>query len=78
MEKAGEIRDLQLQPSFELRVNGLLICKYRADFQYKRWRNGDDRTQVVEDVKGFVTDLYRIKKRLMKACCGIDVQEVRK
>lgn len=75
LEKAGEISELVLQPRFDLRVNGIHICHYIADFSYVEWKNMEI---VVEDVKGFVTDLFRIKKRLMKACCGIDVQEVRK
>ncbi len=32
--EAGEILDLRLQPSFRCEINGKLICKYLADFQY--------------------------------------------
>ena len=69
----GEITDLSLQPSFSLDVNGIHICKYRADFQYY----DKDDNWIVEDVKGLMTDVFKIKARLMKACHNIDVQVVR-
>lgn len=47
------------------------IAKYVCDFQY-RDRHGN---LTVEDVKGRVTPEYRIKKRLMLACFGIEVVE---
>jgi len=72
LEKAGAIRNLKCQPSFSLDVNGVHIANYRADFRYVDVRTG---VAVIEDKKGLRTDVYRIKKRLMKACLGIDVQE---
>jgi dsDNA-binding SOS-regulon protein len=35
LERAGEIADLQLQPRFPLTVNGVRVCTYVADFQYR-------------------------------------------
>jgi hypothetical protein len=32
---------------------------------------------VVEDVKGMATDVYRIKRKLVLAVHGVDVQEIR-
>ena len=75
MLRAGKlIDDLIVHPVYELRVNGQLVCKYEADFRY--WDTATDRS-VVEDVKGKVTALYSLKKKLMKACHGIEVREVR-
>ena len=34
-EKAGEVRALRLQPSYDLIVNGVLVCRYVADFEYE-------------------------------------------
>lgn len=34
-ERAGEIRGLRLQPSYDLIVGGVLICRYVADFEYE-------------------------------------------
>ena len=66
----GEIQDLKLQHSFRIEVNGTLVCRYIADFTY--WENGH---WIVEDVKGRLTDVYRLKKKLMKICLNIDILE---
>jgi hypothetical protein len=73
MLRAGEIDCLDLQPKFVINVNEQRICTYIADFQYDDLRN--DKT-VVEDAKGVLTPAYRLKKKLMKAVHGIEVQEV--
>jgi len=86
--RAGEISDLQVHPSFDLKVNNFLICRYIADFSYYKTTpirtNGkvdavsrDEDDFVVEDVKGMkkggAWDIFRIKAKLMKAVLGIDV-----
>jgi hypothetical protein len=71
LEKAGEISGLELQPRYPIVVNGVKVCEYRADFRYF-----DRGQQVVEDVKGFRTDVYQLKKKLVKACYLIDIMEV--
>jgi len=38
MEKAGEIRYLELQPRFDFKVNGINLGFYKADFLY--WSQG--------------------------------------
>lgn len=74
LEKAGEIFDLRLQPRYKLAVNGAHVCTYVADFKYvKRGKDVD----TVEDVKGMRTALYSLKAKLMKACYGIVIQEIR-
>lgn len=47
------------------------IAKYVADFVYAD-KNGNE---VVEDVKGRPTAVYRMKKRLMVACHNIEIVE---
>lgn len=47
-------------------------CTYIADFVYK----DKDGNEVVEDVKGFRTDVYKIKKKMMRYRYGIEIQEV--
>ena len=59
-----------------LTVNGLKICTYEADFGYVDPMKGERGELIIEDVKGMKTPVYRIKKRLMKAIHGIDIQEV--
>lgn len=69
--EAGEITNLQMQPVFRCEINGKLICKYIGDFQYIEWTIPDqtDRLgyKVVEDVKGFKTPIYNLKKKLVHA-----------
>lgn len=74
-EKVGEIRNLELQPFFILEVNNVAICTYFADFGYQE-RSVGDWWRVVEDVKGVRTDVYKLKKKLMKAIHGIEIREV--
>ncbi|WP_315823038.1 DUF1064 domain-containing protein [Paraflavitalea speifideaquila] len=76
MQKAGHIGFLELQVSFELKVNDEKICTYIADFVYLDAKTGE---RIVEDVKSEVTrkiPLYRRKKSLMKAIYGITIKEV--
>lgn len=72
MERAGVIRELELQPSFDLlpsfRKNGKTWRKtvYKADFRYILAK--DDRI-IIEDVKGstaVITDVFRLKQKLFE------------
>lgn len=72
MQKAKEIKNLQCQVKYRLEVAGVLITNYIADFVYET-KHGKE---VVEDTKGVITDLYRVKERLMKAVHGITVERV--
>lgn len=76
--RAGEISDLELQPRFALsgvsHAGGAeKICTYVADFQYLNIADGE---VVVEDVKGMLTPMYRMKKRWVKTQYGITIREV--
>lgn len=81
LEQAGAITDLRLQVKFELvpsvRLFGALratpALRYVADFVYQ----GPGGKTVVEDVKGMLTPVYRIKRHLMKHVFNIDIVEIR-
>lgn len=76
MQKAGMIGLLELQVVYELNVNGGKVCSYIADFVYVISATGE---KVVEDVKSDSTkkiERYRLKKKLMKQCYGIEIKEV--
>lgn len=68
---AGIIADLKLQPQFKCEINGKKICTYKADFEYlladEIGPQGQIGHYVVEDVKGFKTPTYRLKKKLVEA-----------
>lgn len=78
LEKAREITGLKTQVPFDLVVIGVKICRYVADFTYrtkKLMRDLELGELVVEDSKGCKTQVYRIKKLLMKAVYNIDIKE---
>ena len=69
MQKGKLIRDLRLQPEFELiptfKKNGKTYRKiaYIADFSYFDVQEGKI---IIEDVKGFKTAVYRLKRTLFE------------
>ena len=80
MERAGAIKDLEIQPAFELiptirtETETLRKTVYKADFRYVDTKTGG---VVVEDVKGFKTDVYKLKKKmLLHKYEGIDFREI--
>jgi len=74
MQRAGVISGLELQPRFDIIVEGIFICFYKADFRYfDNEKNGAVR---VEDVKGMRTPVYRLKKKLVEALYGIEIIEI--
>ena len=73
LERAGKIRELQLQPRYELVVKNVRICRYVGDFRYYDCATNK---YVVEDAKGVLTPVNRLKKKLMKVLYGITITEV--
>lgn len=73
LAKARLIQSLELQVKYTITIGAHKICSYIADFRYLNLETGH---YVVEDVKGFKTPMYRLKKKLVKACYGIDIVEV--
>lgn len=78
-EYSGQIRNLELQPRFPLVVNGVKVGTYVADFRYEElvksgWPT-DSWVDVVEDVKGMKTPIYRLKAKLLLALYGITIRE---
>ena len=69
LEKQGLIAFFEIQPKFDCVVNGKKVCKYTADFRYTT-PSGDE---VIEDVKGVKTTVYRRKKKLVRALVGIEI-----
>ena len=70
MEKAGEIDRLELQPKYRLLesqkfedMDNARPLDYKADFRYREIKTG---RIIVEDVKGVMTEAYKIKRKLFK------------
>jgi hypothetical protein len=66
MYKVGDIDTLEvhprivLQPSFKYHGKTERLIVYEADFRYLK--NGE---VIVEDVKGFATETYKLKRKLL-------------
>jgi len=72
----GKIKDLQTQVRFDLHAaGGEKVCSYVADFTYTEWDGTGWNIKIVEDFKGFKTDIYKLKKKWMKAEYGIEIRE---
>ena len=78
LQRAGVISDLQTQVPFILipkqkDSKGRVIreVKYIADFVYM-----EKGRKIVEDVKGYRTEEYKIKKKLMKFFHNIEIKEL--
>jgi predicted nuclease of restriction endonuclease-like RecB superfamily len=74
--RAGNISNLEIDAQtpivYEIEVNGIHVTNYRPDFRYY---DNDSRRMVICDAKGFRTDVYRLKKKLVRACFGIVIEE---
>ena len=84
LERAGKIKDLEIQPKFSL-VKGVKFTgdnrakpdlRYFADFAYTDMETGE---RGVEDVKSVATKestVYKMKRHMMLAIHGIEVREI--
>lgn len=69
LARAGKVKDLVLQPEYELIPAYVYQGKrrppvlYRADFRY--W-DCEKNCIVIEDVKGYATDIFKLKMRLFE------------
>lgn len=78
LERAGAIRDLRRQvrfeliPAFDVGGKHYRPTSYVADFVYTDCKTG---TEVVEDVKGVRTDVYRLKSKMFAHKFGVVILE---
>lgn len=73
-EQVGDIRDLELQPRYDFKLNNKLMFFYKGDFRY--YDNCTGKT-VIEDVKGVETAVFRLKKKIIEAEYGIKIEIVK-
>lgn len=77
-ERNGEVSNIRLQvpftlqPSFKFNGKTIRAITYKADFVY--YDNTDNKEHIV-DTKGFRTEVYKIKKKIM-LYLGNDLEEV--
>lgn len=63
---------VERQIPFRINVEGIKICTYIADFVVKY----QDGHEEIIDVKGFRTEVYKIKKKLVEALFKIKIIEI--
>jgi hypothetical protein len=73
--RAGEISHLELEPAFEIRINGEVVCTVKADASYFDEREGRRHTIDYKGVEGD-TPVSRLKRKLVKAAHGVDIEIV--
>jgi hypothetical protein len=78
MERGGIVKELELQKRYNLIVNGQKICAYVADFCYQLQDKNGNWKEIVEDAKGVETPEFKLKKKLMLACLGIEIHLTKK
>lgn len=76
MEEDGSIEDLRRQvryeliPAFDVDGKHYRPVSYVADFVYR-----EDGKEIVEDVKGMRTDVYKLKSKLFARRYGMIIKE---
>lgn len=71
-ERVGQIRNLRCQIPVPILINGEEVTRWIADFVYEE---APDWAVIHEDCKGYRTDLYRLKAKLVRVAAGIVIRE---
>lgn len=76
LQRGGKISNLEVDAQipiiYDIEVNGIHVTNYRPDFRYY---DLELKRVVVNDAKGFRTDVYNLKKKLVRAAWGIEILE---
>ena len=72
LQELGQIKNLQLQTSIPFLINGKKMFTYKPDFEFD-----DDKGHHIIDVKGFETKEFKIKKKIIEAYYGIEIEVVK-
>lgn len=70
LEKRGHIKNLERQVRVDVTHNSTLLFWWKADFVYF-----EDGKRIYEDVKGFETPLWRLKRKILRAMLNIHVRQ---
>lgn len=68
--QAKQITNLEMQPAYQIVLNGKRICKVILDFRYFDKR---ENKIILEDVKGVDNQLSRLKRKLVEAAYNVKV-----
>ena len=73
LQRAGQITELELQPKFEIVINGYNVCTYTADFSYYDMTNS---RKIYEDAKGYLRKSQRLYILLAQAVHNVQINLV--
>ncbi len=68
LEKSGELLFFLRQVPFHLPGNVKYVCDFMCF-----WKDG---SVTIEDVKGFKTEMYKAKKKIVEATYPIEIMEI--
>lgn len=74
LQRAGKITDLKIHPRWPIVINNIKVCVVELDFSYL-----DEKGQLrTEDVKGCMTALSNLKRKMIGATYGIAVNIIKR
>ncbi len=77
MEQAEMIGNLKAEVRIPIVINNLKVFEYRCDHVYDVLdERGYEARQVYEEVKGFITPEYRLKKKVFEAVMQVKISEI--
>lgn len=82
LQMAGDITDLQCHVPLRIEINGQHVFNYECDFRFREISPVDARVSRArhQDAKGYkkgaAYQLFRLKKAVIKAVLGIEIEEV--
>lgn len=72
LEELGEIHNLKLQTSIPFLINGKKMFTYKPDFEFD-----DLMGHHIVDVKGVLTPVFKLKKKLIEAQYNVEIEVVK-
>ena len=72
---AGEIRNLQHEPPYQVVINGQLICTIKPDHVFEEKTENGWKLRVVDTKSSAtITPLFKIKKKMFEATFEIELE----
>lgn len=77
MQEDGLIDTLRCQVRFPVTLNNRHMFNYVADFEYRVLDElGREQRSVIEDVKGMVMPIYKLKRKMVEAQHEVTIHEI--
>lgn len=77
LQERGLIDTLRCQVKFAVTLGNQHMFNYVADFEYRVLDElGREQRSVIEDVKGMVMPIYKLKRKMVEAQHGITIIEI--